>query len=104
MSQATQFESINYAHVALGTKVITYGVQVLASIAVTALACACSSALVAALIAIIGAIIIAVFGEITALLVVAPVPPKHLATVGRASHSVAFKIGGLFARKQAVAA
>lgn len=97
-------QPINYAHVALGTKVITYGVQVLSSIAVTALACACSSAIIAALIAIVGAIIIAVFGEIAALLVVAPIAPQHLATVGHASHSIAFKLGNLFARKQAVAA
>lgn len=103
-AKATQStEPTNYAHVALGAKVVAYAFNVLSIVAVTAIACACSSAIVSALIAVIGAIIVALFGEIAAMVVVAPIPPKALAAVGSASESVMFKLGSLFARKGAAA-
>lgn len=90
-----------YDDIALGAKVISYATQALGFIASMALASACSSAIIAVLVAIISTVVLTLPGAVAAFFITAKLDTKHVAAIGATTHSVMFKLGGLFARKAA---
>ena len=90
----TQFDDI-----ALGAKVIGYATQAIGFVAASALSAACSSAIVAALVGFISFVLLGLFGELAGCLLTLKMKVAHVEAVGSATHSVMFKLGGLFARK-----
>lgn len=95
-STRTQFDDI-----ALGAKVISHATQALGFIASMALASACSSAIIAVLVAIISTVVLTLLGAVAAFFITAKLDAKHVEAIGSTTHSVMFKLGGLFARKPA---
>ena len=92
----TQFDDVN-----LGAQVISYATQALGFIASMALASACSTALSAVLVYMLSAIVLSMLASVAAFFITMKLDTKHVAAIGSTTHSVMFKLGGLFARKPA---
>lgn len=87
----------------LGAKVISYAGHLLAFIAAMALANACSSLIIAILVGIISTVVLALLARAATFFITLKMNEQHVAAIGAATHSVMFKLGGLFARKGAAA-
>ena len=92
----TQFDDVN-----LGAQVISYATQALGFIASMALASACSTVVGGILVGIISTVILTLLGAVVAFFITMKLDTKHVAAIGSTTHSVMFKLGGLFARKPA---
>ena len=92
----TQFDDL-----ALGAKVISYATQAMCFVAATALTTACSSAILAAIVGFISFIVLGLFGELAGGYIACKMSVAHVEAIGSTSHSIMFKLGGLFARKPA---
>lgn len=90
-----------YDDIALGVKVIGYATQALGFVAATAITMACSSAIVAAIVGFISYVVLGLLGEFFGGIIACKMDTKHVAAIGATTHSVMFKLGGLFARKAA---
>ena len=90
----TQFDDID-----LGAQVISYATQALGFIASMALASACSTVVGGILVGIISTVILTLLATVAAFFITLKMKTEHVATIGATTHSVMFKLGGLFARK-----
>lgn len=88
---------------ALGAQVISYAAQFLGFAASMALASACSSVIIAIIVGIISTVVLTLLASVAAFFVTLKMNDRHVAAVGATTHSVMFKLGGLFARKQVAA-
>lgn len=90
-----------YDDIALGAQVISYATQTLAFVASMALASACSTALSAVLVYILSVFISTLLAKAASVFITLKMSSAHVEAIGSTTHSVMFKLGGLFARKPA---